>query len=325
MIISQTPLRVSLLGGGTDFPQYYREQGGCVLSSAIDKYIYVIIKARYDHQIRVGYTKTELVDEVDQVEHEIVRETLRLTGIRNRVEISTMGDIPSEGSGLGSSSTVTVGLLNAMYTYVGNSQNAETLARDACRVELEALGKPIGVQDQYIAAYGGMRFIEFRKDGTIHVEPLSLEADAMRRLNQNFLLFFTGVTRQASTILGEQVRNIPDRLQILEEMKKLAAEGKSSLLAGEMDCLGELLHRGWLLKREMATNVSNPYLDNLYETAYRAGALGGKITGAGGGGYLLLYCPQDKQDDVRCALHGLTELAFNFERDGSKIIFNYRR
>lgn len=325
MIVTQTPLRISFLGGGTDFEQYYRQEEGWVISSAIDKHIFVTIKERYDDRIRVGYTKTELVDSIDELEHDLVRECLRRTGITRRIEISTMADIPSEGSGLGSSSTVTVGLLNAMYTYLGTPKDMETLARGACEIEIKVLGRPIGVQDQYIAAYGGLRFIRFGKDGTIHVESLGLDEQQTRRLNQNLMLFFTGVTRQAASILSEQVLNIPSRLDILRDMKRLALQLREGLCAGDLDTLGELLHEGWLLKRQMASHISNSAIDDIYQTARNAGALGGKVTGAGGGGYLLLYCPRHKQDDVRKALRCFAELPFHLERDGSKVIFNYRR
>lgn len=325
MIISQTPLRISLLGGGTDFREYFRREGGCVLSSAIDKYIYVVIKERYDERIRVGYTKTELVDRIDQVEHELVRECLRRTGITRQVEVATMADIPSEGSGLGSSSSVTVGLLNAMYAYTNHTQDAEVLAREACAIEIDILGKPIGEQDQYIAAYGGQRFIRFCTNGEVRVETLGLNEGQTRRLNQNLMLFFTGVTRKAETVLGEQRANIESRTEVLRELSHLAEVGLECLRAGELDELGELLHQGWLLKRQMASRISNDAIDFMYTAARRAGALGGKITGAGGGGYLLLYCPRQKQDDVRSALSRLRELPFHLERDGSKVIFNYRR
>ena len=325
MIVTQTPLRISFLGGGTDFREYYLEEGGWVLSSAIDKFIYVVIKERYDDRIRVGYTKTELVDNIDDLEHELVRECLRRTGITKRVEISTMADIPSEGSGLGSSSTVTVGLLNAMYTYLGTPQNQETIARIACEIEIDRLGKPIGVQDQYIAAFGGQRFINFCKSGCIDVQHLGLDANTTRKLNQNLLLFFTGQTRSSASILTEQVNNLPDRLDIFREMKRLAIQAKTGLQAGDIDALGMLLHEGWVLKKQLASRVSNHGIDDLYQIALRAGAMGGKITGAGGGGYLLLYCPQRNQDNVRSALHMLTELPFHLERDGTKVIFNYHR
>ena len=325
MIITQTPLRISFFGGGTDFRQYFMQEEGWVLSCAIDKYIYVIIKERYDDRIRVGYTKTELVEDLDDLEHELVRECLRKTGITKRIEISTMGDIPSEGSGLGSSSTVTVGLLNAMYTYLGAPREQETLAREACQIEIDVLGKPIGVQDQYIAAYGGQRFIRFCKTGEVGVERMLLPPEQMRKLKRSLMLFFTGTTRKSASVLNEQVQNIGDRLPVLREMKRLALEAKTCLECGELDEFGRLLDEGWRLKRQMASKVSNGVIDDLYRRACEAGALGGKITGAGGGGYLLLYVPGQKQDDVRAALKELHELPFDFEFDGSKAIFNYRR
>jgi len=325
MIVVQTPLRISFLGGGTDFREFFLQEGGWVVSTAIDKYIFVIIKERFDDKIRVGYTRTELVDHIDELQHELVRECLRKTGITKRVEISTMGDIPSAGSGLGSSSTVTVGLLNAMYTYLGTPKDAETLAHEACEIEIDVLGKPIGVQDQYITACGGQRFIRFGTDGRVQVESLGLDENQRRRLNENLMLFFTNMTRKAETVLTEQVHNIRDRFDVLWEMKRLAMEARSCLQAGALDDFGLLLHQGWELKKQLATRISNGTIDRLYETARKAGALGGKITGAGGGGFLLLYCPHHRQDDVRTALRGLPELPFHLERDGTKVIFNYRR
>lgn len=325
MIITQTPIRVSLLGGGTDFREYFLREGGCVLTSALDKYIYVIIKERFDNKIRVGYTQTEMVDHVDEVEHDLVRECLRKTGITKRIEISTMADIPSAGSGLGSSSTVTVGLLNAMYTYLGTPKDQETLAREACEIEIDRLGSPIGVQDQYIAAYGGQRFVHFQRNGCIKVERISISIDQTRRLNQNLMLFYTNVTRRANSVLTEQRHNIDARMDVLHGLKQLAHEARCCIEAGEFDELGRLLDKSWHLKKQMASGISNSMLDEIYEIAMRAGALGGKISGAGGGGFLLLYCPRHKQDDVRIALSHLTELPFHLERDGTKVIFNARR
>lgn len=325
MIVAQTPLRISFFGGGTDFREYFLKEGGWVLSSAIDKFIYVIVKERFGDKIRVGYTRTELVDDVGQVEHELVRETLHRTGISAGIEISTMGDIPSEGSGLGSSSTVTVGLLNALYTYLGTPKDHEALAREACEIEIDTLGKPIGVQDQYIAAYGGLRFIEFGVDGQIHVNSVNMHIDQTRRLNRNLMVFFTNITRKSESVLAEQVQNISQRLEVLRAMKGLAVQARNCLEEGAFDEFGQLLHQGWLLKKQMASRVTNRSIDEMYETALRAGATGGKISGAGGGGFLLLYCPREKQDNVRFALRGLTELPFHLERDGTKIIFNYRR
>jgi D-glycero-alpha-D-manno-heptose-7-phosphate kinase len=325
MIITQTPIRISLAGGGTDFPEFFRREEGCVLSSAIDKYVFVIIKARFDDKIRVGYTRTEMVDRVDEVQHELVREALRLTGITKGVEISTMADIPAQGSGLGSSSAVTVGLLNAMYVYTRRMQTAETLAREACRIEIDILGKPIGIQDQYIAAYGGLRFLRFHTDGSVTAEELDLDPDVKRRLNQNLMLFWTGIQRNASDILAEQKAQMDDHMPYLREVKALALEARECLLAGEIDELGRILHRNWELKKRFASRITNPQIDDMYATALRAGALGGKIAGAGGGGFLLLYCPRERQANVRAALHGFRELPFHLESDGTKVIFNIRR
>lgn len=324
MIIVQTPLRVSFFGGGTDFPPFYLSEGGAVLSSAIDKYIFVTIKKRFDDRIRVGYTQTEMVDSIDMIQHNLIREAFRKTGITQGVEITTMGDIPSEGSGLGSSSTVTVGALHAMYTYLGEIVSAEQLAQEACELEITTLGKPIGKQDQYIAAYGGLRFIEFQKDGKIQSKKINLDEKCRRLLNLNFLLFYTGISRQSDTILEQQQNNIAARLETLREIKQMAYTARSELEAGNIDILGELLHKSWLLKKQLAVPISNGIINKIYDTARQAGAIGGKITGAGGGGFLLLYCPHQKQESVRIALSSLHELPFQLERDGTKVIFNYR-
>lgn len=325
MIIVQTPLRVSFFGGGTDFPSFFRSEGGCVLSAAIDKYIFVTIKRRFDAKLRVGYTRTEMVDTLYELQHELIREALRKTGITQGVEITTMGDIPSQGSGLGSSSTVAVGALHATYTYLGKLISAERLASEACEIEIDILGKPIGIQDQYIAAYGGLRFFEFTTGGGVRNEKLALDPTCLRKLNENTLLFFTGITRQSDAILTEQKKNIGDRLAILRQLKQLAYTARDALSAGSIDDIGGLLHESWILKQQLASRISNDQLNEMYETARRAGALGGKITGAGGGGFLLLYCPHASQEAVRSALHPLQELPFTLEADGSKVIFNYQR
>jgi len=325
MIITQTPIRISFLGGGTDFREFFLREEGWVISSAIDRYIYVVIKNRFDEKIRVGYTRTELVDSVDELQHDLVREALRKVGIQKGVEVNTMGDIPSAGSGMGSSSTVTVGLLNAMYHYLGEPKEPETLAREACEIEIDILGKPIGIQDQYIAAYGGLRFIRFGCDGRVSVTSLGVNEQIRQKLSRNLMLFFTNVTRKAESVLKEQSDNINQNHEILKEMKKLALHGQAALQAGEFDEFGLLLHQGWELKKLLASRVTNGPINTIYESARKAGALGGKITGAGGGGFLLLYCPQGRQDDVRKVLHKLPELPFNLEQDGAKVIFNYRR
>jgi D-glycero-alpha-D-manno-heptose-7-phosphate kinase len=325
LIIVQTPLRISFFGGGTDFRAFFMEEGGCVLSSAIDKHIFVTIKQRFDSKLRIGYTQTEMVDEVDQIHHELIRESLRLTRIDRGVEITTMGDIPSEGSGLGSSSTVTVGALHAMYAYLREIVPAERLAREACEIEIEILKRPIGVQDQYIAAYGGLRFFEFLPNGQVTSEKIKLSSEAERALNNNFMLFFSGMSRNSSTILKEQVSNLKDRLSELREIKYMAHEARHAIETENFDALGGLLHQSWELKKRLAGTVTNGRIDGMYESARGAGAIGGKIAGAGGGGFLLLYVPFERQDKVRMALNGFQELPFRLEADGTKVIFNYRR
>jgi D-glycero-alpha-D-manno-heptose-7-phosphate kinase len=325
MIITQTPLRISFAGGGTDLEAFYKLEPGCVISSAIDKYIYVIIKERFDNKIRVGYSRTEMVDEPDQVEHELVREALKKTGIRHGVEIATMADIPSEGSGLGSSSTVTVGLLNAMYLYQGVAKTAEHLAAEACDIEIRILGKPIGKQDQYIAAYGGMRMFEFNPNDSVTVHNIDLTDEMRRRLGEHLMLFYTGIARKADSVLTEQKQNTEARLDALRTMKRQAFALLEYASNGQFSRFGETMRQGWELKKTLADKVSNSAIDDMYNRALEAGALGGKITGAGGGGFMLLYCPPERQAAVRGALRDLRELSFALERDGTKAIFNCRR
>jgi len=324
MIVVQTPLRLSFLGGGTDFDDFYcANGGGAVLSSAIDKFTFVIVKERFDDMIYLNYSRKEIVSRVDEIEHELIREAMRLTGLEEGVEITTMADIPSEGTGLGSSSSITVGLLQALHAYCGTSVTAEDLARQACRIEIDILGKPIGRQDQYISAYGNMRLITFQRQG-IEAEKLDISVDCKRKLNEHLLLFYTGRTRQSGSILSDQKANIGQRMDVLREMANLALQAKRALVAGALDEFGGMLHAGWHLKKQLSTRISDGEIDDLYETARKAGAVGGKIAGAGGGGFLLLCCPASRRDDVRASLHGLRELPFKFYGDGSKTIFDYR-
>jgi len=325
MIISQTPLRISFAGGGSDFKEFYKSRRGAVLCAAIDKYIYVILKSRFDDHIRVGYSTTEIVDHIDELRHELVRESMRLVGIHRRIEISTMADVPSTGSGLGSSSCVTVGLLNALYAYRGDVQTAATLAREAAVIEIDVLGKPIGKQDQYAAAFGDLRKIIFNPDGSVDVKTPEFPLHIKRALNDNLMLFYTGYGREAAEILAEQKTNTEGNKERIAELVAMVNEMESSLLAGKLDEFGRCLHFGWEVKKSLASKISNRAIDGMYQSALTAGALGGKITGAGGGGFLLLYCAHERQPDVRRALSPLRELPFRFESDGSKIIFNVRR
>ena len=325
MIITQTPLRISFAGGGTDFEGYYAEHGGVVLSSAIDKYIYVVIKERFDDKIRVGYTRTEMVDDVGAIEHELVRECLRLTGITHSVEIATMADIPSEGSGLGSSSTVTVGLLHALYTYAGELVTPERLAEEACHIEIDVLGKPIGKQDQYIAAFGGLRHIQFGPGADVRASRVDITEEGRRRFSESLMLFYTGATRQASTILSRQQAAIGDNTPLLGELKAQVSDMERHVAARDFDGVGAVMHRGWQLKKQMASGISSPTIDEWYAAAQAAGAGGGKVAGAGGGGFLLLCCPPERRAAVRASLPMLKELPFSLERDGAKVILNARR
>ncbi len=322
MIIVQSPLRISFLGGGTDFEDFYSNHGGAVLSATIDKYVFVIVKERFDSMVYVNYSKKEIVDRFDKLEHGLVREAMRATGVTNGVEITTLADVPASGTGLGSSSSVTVGLLQALYAYQGEVKTAEALAQQACCIEIDTLGKPIGKQDQYIAAFGNMRFITFNNN-SVKLEKIELPSENKRRLCDNLLLFHTGITAKSSEILSEQKAKVNERLEALSEMRGLAFKAREAILSGAFDEFGELMHKGWELKKRLSSKISNAKIDEIYEAARRAGAIGGKITGSGGGGFLLLYCPKERQDRVQKALKGLRELPFRFEEDGSKVIFNY--
>lgn len=322
MVISQTPLRISLLGGGTDFRDFFSQHGGAVLTMAIDKYIYVIVKDRFDSDIYVNYSRKEIVKQVDEIQHELVREAMRRTGVAKGVEITTLADIPSEGSGLGSSSTVTVGLLNALYAHQNIQVPAEQLAREACEIEIDVLGKPIGIQDQTIAAHGNLCFVEFRKSGEVAVEKLPVASELKRDLASNILLFFTNRTRSANNILREQRSNIADRTEELVTLRDLAYRARDAVLAGDIDQIGRLLDENWQLKKRLASGVSDGEIDSMYSAALEAGAIGGKVAGAGGGGFLMLYCPKARQDAVRNALRAYREMPIGVSRDGAKIAFN---
>lgn len=325
MIITQTPLRISFVGGGTDLRDFYRNYGGAVISSAIDKYVYVIIKERFDDLIYLNWTQKEIVDNVDEIKHELIREAMRKTEVLKGVEITTLSDIPAEGSGLGSSSSITVGLLQALYLYNGMTVDAEKLAQDACEIEIDILGKPIGKQDQYIAAYGGMRHFSFHQNENVSISNPNMDSELIKQLSFRLMLFYTGQTRKSADILTEQKQNIDDTVPILQRMRDQAYEVLVSFTKGNIDFLGEALDLGWKYKKKLAGGISNPDIEMMYKKAQKAGAIGGKIAGAGGGGFMLLYVPLENQQKVRETLSEYKELHFGLERDGSKVIFNIRR
>jgi D-glycero-alpha-D-manno-heptose-7-phosphate kinase len=323
VIVTQTPLRLSLLGGNTDFPEYYRKYGGLVLTTAIDKYIYCIVNSRFDEKIYVNYSIKEIVDKVDDLKHELVREALKLLGITKGIEITFLSDVPSAGTGLGSSSSVTVGVLNALHNYLGDVVNASQLAEEAIKIEVEILKKPIGIQDQCIAAFGGLRHFDFNKDGSIGVERIDISESIREDFDNSLMLFYTGITRPSSSVLSSF--NIGKNIGLLEVNKKLATDGIEALRMGNLRRFGILLSIYWEAKKKLNGKVSNDIIDSMYEKAIKAGAKGGKIIGAGGGGFLLLMVPDSKRTAVRRCLRRFRELPFRLERDGSKVIFNIRR
>ena len=325
MIITQTPLRIGLLGGGTDLPSYYLEHGGRVLNCAIDKYIYVIVKQRFDDEIYVNYSKKEIVSRVADIEHELVREAMLMTGVTGGVEITTLADIPIRRLRLGSSSAVTVGLLHALYAYTGRQVSAEELAERACTIEIERCGKPIGKQDQYIAALGGIRDLRFGPGEDVSHEELGLSASERVALQQQMMLFYTGITRRPDNILAEQNANVSATLPQLHLLRDLAGFAVKRLRSGDVDAIGPALRESWEAKRKLASGVSNSQVDGAVTRALEAGASGVKLTGAGGGGFLVVLCPMERQRAVRESLADMRELPIRLERSGSRVMLNVAR
>jgi D-glycero-alpha-D-manno-heptose-7-phosphate kinase len=325
MIITQTPLRIGLLGGGTDLPDYYRAHGGRVLNCAIDKYVYVIVKQRFDDDIYVNYSKKEVVSKVVDVEHELVREAMLMTGVDHGVEITTLADIPSTGSGLGSSSAVTVGLLHALFAYRGIQMCGEDLAERACEIEIELCGKPIGKQDQYVTALGGIRDIHFGPGEAVVAREVDLPSHVRSALQEQVMLFYTGVTRSANTILREQCANIDAKVEQLDRLRDLAQIAVDDLRGGNIGAVGLAMRDSWDAKRVLARGVSNNQIDRAISRALDAGATGAKVTGAGGGGFLLIICPIERQQAVRRNLAEMRELPIKLDRLGSRVVLNVVR
>lgn len=326
MIISKTPLRASFFGGGTDFKDYYENSSygyGSVISAALNMYVYIMVCKRFDDKIRVCYTKNEFVDSVDAIQHNIIREALKIVGIENGIDIVYAADIPlsSAGVGLASSSALAVGVLNALYAYKGEYASPEKLARMACEIEIKRLGNPIGIQDQYACAYGGFRVYKFWADGKVSATPISASGEHIRELKSNLMLYYTGLTRISSEILSEQKDNIGNRAKVLDEMLEMVDVAAQKMHDGETRKWGEMLDKAWNLKKSLASKISNPDINTMYEKAKEAGAAGGKILGAGGGGFLLLYVPGESRCRVDKMLSGYKKVDFDFENEGSRIIF----
>lgn len=323
MILSKTPFRMSYVGGGSDLPAFYREELGAVLSTSIDKYMYIAVNPKFDGRIRLSYSITEEVECADQIAHPLVREALKLLDIPAGIEIASMADIPSKGSGLGSSSSYTVGLLNALYAYKNQFASKSTLARQACEIEIERCGEPIGKQDQYAAAFGGLNLIRFHPDESVSVDPVVCAPALLQTLEDWTLVFFTGRTRSASALLANQQKDlqISNRKKLMRRMVQLAFDLKSELESGTLDNFGAILNENWHLKTQLSAGISDPQIDTWYKLGLRHGALGGKLLGAGNGGFMMFYAPPNTHADIRAALPGLQPTTFKFERNGAQISF----
>ena len=330
MIVSRAPVRFSLGGGGTDLPSYAREHGGFLVAAAVDKYIFVCAARHFYESIRLAYSKMELVKSVDEIEHRIYREALRLAKIDKGIELQSFADVPAN-SGLGSSSTFTVALMNALHTYNRESVPTKQLADEACHIEIDLLKEPIGKQDQYISAFGGISAITFDRDGSVHVERVPVRDEVTEELESNLVIFYSGIERAASTVLSQQATSIAENkdsaVERMHRIKALGYETKRILLAGTLDEYGELLDEHWTNKRKLAAKMTDSVIDEHYDAAKKAGAIGGKLMGAGGGGFFMFYARPSERRRVyeTMVARGLKPLRFRFDFDGARIVANFHR
>jgi len=326
MIIVKTPLRISFMGGGSDIPQFYRKSPGATLSTAIDKYVYICLNKKFDGKIRVSYSQTEIVDTVHKLEHTRARACMRHAGVDKGIEIVTVADIPSRGTGLGSSSSFTVGLLKALYAYKGKTASEEQLADEACTIEIGKLKEPIGKQDQYIASYGGMKFMEYSPTGHVSVSPVLCSQKTLGKIEDSVLLFYTGITRKTGNLLKNQIAGYSEKQKFenTQKMVSLAHEMKKNLEKNKTDEIGEMLHEAWLLKKSLNADISSGEIDAMYNTAKKNGAEGGKILGAGGGGFLMVYAPKQNHEKIKSALKKYKEMPIRFEPEGSRVLFVHK-
>jgi D-glycero-alpha-D-manno-heptose-7-phosphate kinase len=323
MIITRTPFRISFVGGGSDMETFYTRHPGAVLSTSINKYMYISShRFFFPNQTRVKYSETETVSHIDELKHPLLRECMRNVGITSGIEISSIADIPA-GTGMGSSSSFTVGLLHCLYANKRIYISHEQLAREACEIEINILKEPIGKQDQYAAAFGGLNILHFHPNGDVRVEPLYVKNETYRLLQENLLMFYVGNQRKASDILAEQKRNATyeEKFDILKSMVLLVSDLRNCLYTGHLENFGGIMHENWILKQKLASQITNPEIDDIYRTGLRAGAKGGKLLGAGGGGFMLFYCEKANQQELVDKLKPLAKFDFVFEREGSKIIY----
>jgi D-glycero-alpha-D-manno-heptose-7-phosphate kinase len=326
MIVTRTPVRIPLGGGGTDLPSYYTQYGGFLISAAIDKYIYITVNKRFEKSIRVSYSSTEIADSMDEIKHPIVREALKHLKIDSGIEITSIADVPSN-TGLGSSSSFTVGLLNALHTYKNEKVNAKDLAEEACYIEIELLKEPIGKQDQYAAAFGGIICLDIDRLGSVKTIPLKLSEDSLDQLESNTLLFYTGIKRSASEVLGSQNKgaslNQEKVVQGMHQIKKIGLEIKEAFEKEDLETFGKLLDQHWQTKKTLSDKMTQDKIDHWYEIAKKNGALGGKLMGAGGGGFFMFYCNNGKNGFRKIMeQEELKEMRFRLDFDGSKVLVN---
>ena len=330
MILSRAPVRITLGGGGTDLKSYYSKYGGFLIAAAVDKYCSILASKRFYDSIRLSYSQMEIRERVNEIEHRIFREALKFVGIESGIELHSAADVPAN-SGLGASSSFTVALLNALHAYKREFVTQKQLAEEACHIEIDVLGEPIGKQDQYIAAFGGVTCLTFEKNGEVIVEHLRIPEEALDQLESSLVFFFTGKERSASEILSEQDENSrkddPKMLQNLHQIKEIGLETRKYLEKGEVDMLGELLHTHWEIKKKRSHKMSDPFIDECYEAGRKNGAVGGKIIGAGGGGFLMFYCKNSDKPRLSDAMRkvGLKPVRFHFDFEGAKILVNMKR
>ena len=329
MIVARAPFRISLGGGGTDLPSYYSKHGGFILSAAINKYVFISMnRLKIEDFIRVKYSQTELVNSADEIQHPLFRESLKFTGVNGGIEISAMADVPA-GTGLGSSGSFLVALLTALHAFKRENIPTQALAEEACHIEIDLVGQPVGKHDQYLATFGGITCLDIATDGSVTVTPLKISFHNMEEFRNNVLLFYTGILRRSFDILAEQRKDTQqDSMEVVESLhktKELGLEIKSALEYGNLDRFGELLHVHWENKKRRSGKISNPDIDRWYEIAKANGALGGKIMGAGGGGFFMFYCPNDHKAQLRAALAktGLREMPYDFDFEGAKVLVNF--
>jgi D-glycero-alpha-D-manno-heptose-7-phosphate kinase len=324
MIITKTPFRMSFVGGGSDMSSFYKEEIGAVVATTINKYMFIAVNKKFEDGVKLGYSITEDVEHHMQLKHPLAREALSLVNIEGGIEITSIADIPSKGTGLGSSSSYTVGLLNALYSYKGLNITKQDLARTACTIEIDKCGDPIGKQDQYAAAFGGLNFFEFLPTEEVRVSAIEIDPLFTSEIENSLLIFYTGLTRKTSEILTEQNNNLKDRnyKSLMRRMVELAYSLRKELTNRNFESFGEILHENWMLKKKLSHNISNSEIDKLYRIGINAGAIGGKLLGAGGGGFVVFLAKEDKHKNIINSLSNFRQINFKFENKGSEVIFN---